>query len=269
MTMENLSMKHIVLTPSYPQNTSNFVKVWVPEIIDWIRNNSMYFSVFLEHPESNAHLDINVWWDKKKRWDNYSRGLKTIVKKFLEENPASEFQQFFFASKIPPTREDTLYLIGYNQKEERGLSNLPDELKAEGLEYYLENIKTKKVRKFMNTNPLNPKNVVCYLMEQSMSLKINEPEKLIHKMITEGFSFVSMGKKTMRKAILEFKIRTGQSSQMDIWENNAENGCYEDKLNWLEKERLVSELIDVYRCQEITDDYKKDKLYELMEAYTS
>ena len=269
MAMENLLMKHIVITPSYPQNTDNFVKVWAPEFVDWIRNNSTYFSVFLEHPESNAHLDINVWWDKNKRWDNWNRGLKVIVKKFLEENPASEFQQFFSASKIPPTEEDTLYLIGYNQKEERGIWNLPEPLRIKGIEYYEENQKTKRVRKFMNTNPLNPKNVVCYLMEQSMSLRITDPSILVHRMVKEGFSFVSMGKKTMRKAVLEFKIRTNQSTQMDVWENGDQNGVYEDKLNWMEKEKLVSELIDVYRCQEITDDYKKEKFYELLEAYTS
>ena len=56
---------------------------------------------------------------------------------------------------------------------------------------------------------------------------------------------------------------------MDIWENGEHNGVYEDKLNYMEKERLVSEIIDVYRCQEITESYKKDKIYELIEAYTS
>ena len=121
----------------------------------------------------------------------------------------------------------------------------------------------------MNTNPLNPKNVVCYLLEQSMSLRIKEPSLLVTKMIREGFSFVSMGKNTMRKAVLEFKIRTDQETQMDIWENGEHNGVYEDKLNYMEKERLVSEIIDVYRCQEITESYKKDKIYELIEAYTS
>ena len=121
----------------------------------------------------------------------------------------------------------------------------------------------------MNTNPLNPKNVVCYLLEQSMALRITDHSELMLQMIKEGFSFISMGKKTMRKAILEFKIRTNQATQMDIWESNEQNGCYEDKLNWMEKEKLVSELIDVYRCQEINEEYKKDKLYELLEAYTS
>ena len=40
--MENLICKHIVLSPSYPQNSQEFKEVWVNEFVDWIRNNSTY-----------------------------------------------------------------------------------------------------------------------------------------------------------------------------------------------------------------------------------
>ena len=85
--MENLICKHIVLSPSYPQNSQEFKEVWVNEFVDWIRNNSTYHSIFLEHPDTNAHLDILVWFPKSQRWDNYSRNLKKLVTKFIDSNP--------------------------------------------------------------------------------------------------------------------------------------------------------------------------------------
>jgi len=176
--MENLVCKHIVLTPAHPQNTEEFKAVWMNEFVDWFRNNTTYHSIFLEHPDTNLHLDVLLWIPKKKaeRIDNWSRSLKTICKKFVEANPASEYQRFYYISKIPDTAEDILYLIGYNQKERRGVFNLPDDFRNKGIEYYEENEKTKKTRKFMNTNPLNPKNVVCYLLEQSSELNIQDPK---------------------------------------------------------------------------------------------
>lgn len=206
--MEEFQLKHIVLSPSYPQNTTEFVSVWVEEFTDWFRNNSVYHSIFLEHPETNAHLDINIWYRKSQRWDNYSRGLKKIVKKFIEANPASEYQNFYRVSKVPPTHDDTLYLIGYNCKEERGISNIPEDLRKHGIEYYEENKKTKKVREFMNTNPLNTKNVVAYLLEQSQERNLTHAPTLVRDMIKSGFSFVALSKQHMRKALIEFKLRS-------------------------------------------------------------
>lgn len=206
--MENLNMKHIVLAPAFPQNTSVFTNVWVKEFTDWIRNNSVYYSIYLEHPETNAHLDIIVYFKKSQRWDNYSRGLKKLVKNFIEANPASEYQNFYRVSKIPPTHEDTLYLIGYNCKEERGVHNIPKDLRDAGIAYYEENQKTKKTREFMTTNPLNTKNVVAYLLEQSQDRNITHTPTLVRDMIKSGFSFVALSKQHMRKALIEFKLRS-------------------------------------------------------------
>lgn len=211
----NFQMKHIILAPAFPQNTTEFKSVWVDEFTNWLRNNSVFYSIYLEHPETNAHLDINIWIAKGKRWDNFSRGLKAIVKKFIDSNPASQYQNFYRVSKMPPTEEDTLYLVGYNCKENRGIHNLPEEFRKAGIEYYEENMKTKRTREFMNTNPLTTKNIVAYLLEQSQDKNQTKPSKLVREMIKSGFSFVSISKQQMRKAILEFKLRISKDGELD------------------------------------------------------
>lgn len=250
--MEAFHCKHVVLSPSYPQNSQEFKEVWVNEFVDWIRNNSTYHSIFVEHPETNYHLDILLWFPKTQRWDNYIRNFKKIVKRFLDANPASEFQNFFHASKIAATEEDILKLIGYNQKEGRGSYELPEPLRLEGIEYYEEHKKTCKIRKFMNTNPLNPKNVVCYLLEQSTSLNLQNPSKLIRRMVTEGFSFVGLSEKHMQRAKLEFKMRTGQTlSNSEEFEWEKQMGCQLDIdqqewfINLKDNERKIMEISKV------------------------
>lgn len=231
--MDDLVLKHIVLTPAYPQNTQEFKDLWVNEYVDWFRNNATYHSVFLEHEETNCHLDVNVWIPKSKDFTNWARKFKEINKKFLEANPASSYSNFYRVSKIPDTIEDTLYLIGYNIKEGKGVSNVPADLSLRGQEYYEEHKKTKKTRTFMNTNALTVKNVVCYMLEQSQDLGEKEPIQLIPKMIKKGFSFVPLSKNHMRKAVLEFKIRTGlldldqPSISQEEYELSLINGCHQ------------------------------------------
>jgi len=264
MAMENLVCKHLVLSPSYPQNSQEFKEVWVNEFVDWIRNNSTFHSIFLEHPDTNAHLDCLVWFPKKVRWDNFSRGLKKIVKKFIDANPASEFQNFYHVSKIPKTEEDILYLVGYNQKELRGTFNIPEELKERGIDYYEENQKTKKLRKFMNTNPLTPKNVVCYLLEQSSELNIQDPPRLIKKMIVSGFSFVPLSKQAMRKAILEFKLRTtGNFEKHEEFELEQQNGCHLEYSDYFEANCLLNTAREIIAKSKSVEE-KYEELYQLL-----
>ncbi len=222
-------MKHVVLAPAFPCNTVVFVEEWVDKYADWFRNNTAYCSVFLENTESNAHLDICLWMEK--RFDNPERSLKNLNAKFCAQNIATQPNLFY--RKMPCNEDDILYVTGYNHKDNRCVySNLPGEFVSRAKEYYAENEKLKRVRKFQNTNPLNVKNIVCYLLERSEDLSVKCPMTLTNRMLHEGFSFVALSKKNMRKAVLEFKFRKKIITQFETEEMNMENGCYHMESFW-------------------------------------
>lgn len=235
--MENLKLKHIVLSPSYPQNSQEFKDVWVNIFLEIFKNSTINYSIFLEHPDSNCHLDVLIWIPQKRDYSNWYRDskLKKTIKDFLDANPASNFQEFYYVSKVPQKEEDNLYLIGYNQKECQGLHNLPLDYVQRGVEYYEENKKTKRLRKFMTTNTLNPKNVVCYMLEHSQSNNIKEYKNLLNSMVSEGFSFVGLAEKPMLKSKLEWLKRTGQKlTKSQEYDFLKLNGAYDEieKEDW-------------------------------------
>lgn len=228
--MDNLKMRHIIIEPQFPCNTKVFVDEWVEKYSDWFRNNTEYCSVFLENAERNAHLDICAFIKDSKTFENKSRSLKNLNAKFCAQNIATQPNKFY--KKIPCNEDDILYVTGYNHKEERCVySNLPEDFTLRAKEYYAENEKLKRVRKFQNTNPLNVKNVVCYLLERSEDLSVKDPWELTNRMVHEGFSFVALAKKPMRKAILEFKTRIGTITEYEKSCLAHENGCFDEWSN--------------------------------------
>ncbi len=259
--IDTLKCKHIILSPSFPNNTKVFVDEWVDKYSNWFASNTEYCSVFLENTESNAHLDICVFFDNAKAFENKIRSLKNLNAKFCAQNIATELKHFY--KNIPCNSDDILYVTGYNHKDNRCVySNLPEDFVATAKEYYAENEKLKRVRKFQNTNPLNVKNIVCYLLERSQDLSVKCPGVLTNIMTDEGFSFVGLPRKQMRKAILEFKQRTGQLTLEERNEKDIENGIYSSNCA-VNSEFKCAKAQEILQNSTITQEQKLITLYSL------
>lgn len=268
-------MKHLTWCPCYPSNTQDFKDVWVSKYLDWIRNNTKYYSFYLEHPNTNAHVHALVWWPKETRWDNWCRGLCKINKNFVDMHPATKEKglgKYFLGShEVPEKRDDVLKLIGYNVKEERGCHNLPPDLVQEGVEYY-DSIKgTERMSRLLNINPLNVKNVVCYLVEQCNATAITDPSLLLRKMRENSFSFVALSQKVMRKAILELKEKIGTIKKWESEEMDISNGVHpEHEWSYMKASCLLeemSEILDKTDKYKLSTQIKAEKYEEIIDLF--
>jgi len=206
----------VVLSP-HPNDAQDF-KAMLPTIISLFqRKQCKYYSISVEHPDTNWHLDIVYFIDNERK--NFDRQLKKLCDDFEETHENTKtiktsrgsdrgFQSY---QNIKNSFDDIKYRVGYNVKEDPDeyWRNIPDEFLDVCLRHYMLKSPEKKA---LNFPVIAPKN--SSLLEHLLQYKHSHPEiaydDLWYHMIKHGnYSFLNISDKVHKKALLELKIRNG------------------------------------------------------------
>lgn len=224
--------KRIVIRPA-DVNIQVFRDTLMDSLINFYQKKYDYYSIFEEGGAKGLHLDINFWVSEK-QIKQFNKGkyneAKILCQKFCDVNPSSSSHIMYKPCQIAETRDNQLLQVGYNQKEGKGIYNIPEELVNEGVKIYDERKHLKHLADDIHipsTNALNPKNVVSYMLFERTETQ-SELLNLPFEMIKKGYSFVGLSKNVMRKAILEIRVRTGELEKYTKQEIQEENGLIKE-----------------------------------------
>lgn len=265
----------LVIAP-HPNDAGDF-KARLPQIISLFqRKNCRYYSISVEHPDSNWHLDIVYFIDNERK--NFDRSIKKLLDDFetnhentktIKTSRGSDrgFQSF---QNIKNSSDDIKYRIGYNVKEEpeEYWRNIPEEFLDVCLRHYQLKMPEKKA---LNFPVIAPKS--SSLLEHMLQYKHSNPEvsydDLWYHMIKYGnYSFLNISDKVHKKAIIELKIRLGCSlnvEEEDAFDNlyakrdfgavyEAENTTKLGKLRaWLKNKPFKDEWVNKYAVEQFLD----------------
>lgn len=223
--LKHLDAYHIVLTP-HPQDLQLFEEN-LSKIVHLIQRAN-YYSITIEHEETNRHLDAVIFIPENKRFNNFINPLYELLHKVFD-NSNTQFERLIGGSKRTKKikKEDIIYVLGYNLKEVvlldgvlvdcRNWNNLETEKIKEAKEFY-EKEKTFRKTSENQIISLNRNNVLFHLIQYFKKNPETKFEDLQIKMISDGYSFVGLTKPSLRRSYLEFLIHTNNHNNTHLSE---------------------------------------------------
>lgn len=206
----------LVISP-HPNDTGDF-KARLPQLISLFQRKACkYYSISVEHPDTNWHLDIVYFINNERK--NFDRGIKKLLDDFesshentktIKTSKGSDrgFQSF---QNIKNSIDDIKYRVGYNVKEDPDeyWRNIPDEFLDVCIRHYMLKSPEKKA---LNFPVIAPK--ASSLLEHMLQYKHNNPgvayeELWLHMVKYGNYSFLNISEKVHKKALLELKLRNG------------------------------------------------------------
>lgn len=198
----------LVLTPS--TNDLNKFEDNLPRIIQSLKSSSVYYTLSVEHEDSNRHLDC-VLFCTQNRWDNISRKCYKILHEVFD-NTNTNWEILIGGSasknKIIKDSHNIKKRLGYNIKEcpERHYSNIDADFHQECLQYYLKNKEDPVKKNRRDIFHLNKNNMLCEILNfMELNPEIKETEIQV-EMIKKGYSFLGLSNAIRRDAIVEANI---------------------------------------------------------------
>lgn len=258
--MEHLDSYAIVLTP-HIQDLQLFEEI-ISQIVHLLQRSN-YYSIIVEHEETNRHIDAVIFLPKNKRFNNFINPLYELLhKKF--DNTNTVFEILIGGTRksklIKPS--DTYYRLGYNLKEiedlkthkgggalkKRFWTNIDNQILLEAKEFYVQEKTFRKQTENQIIN-LNKTNIIFHLLKYYKENKenIKELEEIQTQMITDGYSFVGLPRPSLRRAFLEFLIHIdGQSSnhleELNTDMKSSEGSLYSYKRDYFELKHYINSL---------------------------
>ena len=228
--MEQFDPYAIVLTP-HIQDLQVFEES-LSQIIHLLQR-SHYYSIIIEHEETNRHLDAVLFLPKSKRFNNFINPLYELLhKKF--DNTNTNFEILIGGTRKTKQIKvaDINYRLGYNIKEIEDLgslekhrfwTNIDVEKLKEAKEFYEKEKTFRKTSENQIIN-LNKNNVIFHLIKYytKNKQKCEELETIQTEMISDGYSFVGLTRSSLRRAFLEFLIHIDNHNTLHLAELNTD-----------------------------------------------
>lgn len=230
MESELLELKGNALVISPHPNDAGDFKARLPQLISLFQRKACrYYSISVEHPDTNWHLDIVYFIDNERK--NFDRSIKKLLDDFetshentktIKTSRGSDrgFQSF---QNIKNSVDDIKYRVGYNVKEEPDeyWRNIPEEFLDVCIRHYMLKMPEKKA---LNFPVIAPK--ASSLLEHVLQYKHSHPELEYHElyrhMIVYGnYSFGTVSEKVQKKILIECKLR----NQVKLYQ--CEEHCFQ------------------------------------------
>lgn len=232
--LKHLEAYSVVLTP-HIQDLELFEKI-IAKLIHLLQRSN-YYSITIEHEETNRHLDAIIFLEEKKRFNNFMQPIYQLLHETFD-NSNTIFERLIGGThknkKVQQT--DIMYRLGYNLKEiptqlllgetylpqgeqhksdsiPRHWSNICIEKQLEAKEFYEKDSKFKK-KTSNQIISLNPRNITFHLKKYYEENNC-ETSNLQVRMISDGYSFVGLTKPALRRAYLEMLLMTNNHSEME------------------------------------------------------
>lgn len=230
--LKHLEAYSIVLTP-HIQDLELFEKI-IAKLINLLQRSNFY-SITIEHEETNRHLDAIIFLPESKRFNNFMQPIYELLHNTFD-NSNTIFERLIGGShkskKVQQT--DIMYRLGYNLKEiptetlsgqtqyknetftdsiPRHWTNISLEKQLEAKEFY--EAEKKFIKKTTNQIiSINSRNATFHLKKyyEENEVKTND---LQVRMIADGYSFVGLTKPALRRAYLELLLMTNNHSAIE------------------------------------------------------